>query len=128
MSMADISDQAYEDEITELKSENTVYAIAANAQQNVINKLTAELKSANDGVEHGNEVIEDLVAENKRLREEEIRNNNLIPLMEKQYDRLEAENKRLRAVIEKCIKAMSGSNCLELKWLEQALKEAKNEA
>lgn len=31
-------------------------------------KLRAELRSANDGVAHGNEVIEDLVAKNKRLR------------------------------------------------------------
>ena len=34
-----------------------------------IDNLTAELISANDGVDHGNEVIESLMAENKRLVE-----------------------------------------------------------
>ena len=34
----------------------------------IIDRLTAELRSANDGVAHGNEVFEDLQAENARLK------------------------------------------------------------
>ena len=35
-----------------------------------IAKLKAELKSANDGVDHGNEVIEDLVKQNDKIKAE----------------------------------------------------------
>ncbi len=42
-------------------------------------------------------------------------------LLEKQVKQLQAENKEYVAVINRCIKAMKGSNCLELKWLEKAL-------
>ena len=35
---------------------------------------------------------------------------------------LRAENERYKTVMRRCIKAMEGSNCLELQWLEQALK------
>jgi hypothetical protein len=37
------------------------------------------------------------------------------------FDALKADNKWLREVIEKCIKSMAGSNCTELRLLEQAL-------
>ncbi len=40
----------------------------------------------------------------------------------KQLERLQVENEKYRKVIERCIKAMVGSNCNELHWLEQALK------
>ena len=42
------------------------------------------------------EQIEQLQAENERLRNKEIANNNLIPLLEKQIKRAETENEKLR--------------------------------
>ena len=43
-----------------------------------------------------------------------------------QYEQLQAKTKRYENVIEKCIKSMEGSNCMELEWLEKAIKENKN--
>lgn len=39
------------------------------------------------------------------------------------WDELQAENEDYVAVINRCIGTMKGSNCLELKWLREVLKE-----
>jgi len=38
------------------------------------------------------------------------------------YDKLQERITELESVIQKCIDAMKGSNCLEQQWLEKALK------
>ena len=38
-------------------------------------------------------------------------------------EKLEAEIEQYRNVTNRCIKSMEGSNCLELEWLEKALKK-----
>lgn len=45
-----------------------------------------------------------------------------------ELDRQAGVIKRLTDVIKRCIKAMAGSNCLELKWLEVALKPKARQA
>ena len=80
--------------------------------------------------------VEQLHAENKIKNKEIVRLESVrrilqAELKEKQFlvnanrcanKAYYAENKRLQAVMKKCIKAMKGSNCNELHWLEEALK------
>ena len=66
-----------------------------------------------------------LQAENKNLKQKaKLWKNRVDEAAEyiKNYEDIKAENERYKAVIEKCIKTMEGSNCLELEWLEEALK------
>lgn len=58
------------------------------------------------------------VTHNEPLNYNERIINSACDIIEQQDERIET----LEAVIQRCIKAMEGSNCLEEQWLREALK------
>ncbi len=59
----------------------------------LIEAQTAELASANDGVEHGNEVIEDSIKKNSELQDE---NDRLKEEIKKAYEHMDAIEQALK--------------------------------